>query len=90
MKYSTMKVAEPNTSGETTVGGRGLYLLYLLAAVVSLALIVSALGERNGWLAVRGLAAMLIAALLRMLLRHMGQLEACQQEGEIVAAPDRP
>jgi hypothetical protein len=85
-----MKAAEPTTPGETTIGGRGLYLLYLLSAVVSLALIAAAFGERDGWLAARGFAAMLVAALLRMLLRHMGQLEACQREDEIVAAPVGP
>ena len=85
-----MKAAEPSTPGETTMGGRDLYLLYLLSAVVSLALIAAALGERDGWLAARGFAMMLVAALLRTLLRHMGQLEACQREGEIVAGADSP
>jgi hypothetical protein len=85
-----MKAAEPTTPGETTRGGRDLYLLYLLSAVVSLALVAAAFGERDGWLAAGGLGAMLVAALLRRLLRRMGQLEACQREGEIVTAPDSP
>ena len=90
MTYTPMKATEPTRPAETTIGGRGLYLLYLLSAVVSLALIAAALGERDGWLAARGFTMMLVAALLRMLLRHMGQLEACQREGEIIAAPDSP